>query len=225
MGTSLDLQAVIFDLDGTLADTFPLIVASWNAAVSGPLGRTYTAQEVISRFGIPDAAMLRRELDGLPQAAWEQALAAYYRHYEAEHAMVHAFDGVADLLRAVSEQGLSMGVMTGKGRRTADITLRMLGWSDVFGSVVTGEDVTHQKPHPDGVLLAARQLGAEPSRCLFVGDAPSDIEAGQAAGMKTVAAAWHTVYGDRLRATTPDYWAETPADIVALLDASHPGST
>lgn len=208
------LQAVIFDLDGTLADTFPLIVASWNEAVREPLGRAYSADEVVARFGIPDSAMLRREL---PESAWEQAVETYHAHYEAAHGMVTPFAGATELLRALAERGLKLGVMTGKGRRTADITLRALGWTDLFGSVVTGEDVGPQKPAPDGILLVMRELGAQPSECVYIGDSPADIEAGRAAGMPTIAAAWHSYYQERLRVSQPDYWAEIPGEVLSVL--------
>lgn len=208
------LKTVIFDLDGTLADTFPLIVASWNAAVREPLGRSYSADEVVARFGVPDAAMLRREL---PESAWAQAIEAYHAHYEAAHDMVTPFAGATELLRALDERGLKMGIMTGKGRRTADITLRALGWTCLFGSVVTGEDVGPQKPAPDGILLVMRELGAQPTECVYIGDSPADIEAGRAAGLPTIAAAWHSYYQERLRASQPNYWAETPAEVLSIL--------
>jgi phosphoglycolate phosphatase-like HAD superfamily hydrolase len=101
--TSLDLQAncvraIIFDLDGTLADTFPLIVSSWNEAMHEPLGRVFTPEEVVARFGVPDPAMLQREL---PAAAWEQAIATYHEHYEAKHEIVTPFAGVPEMLSAL----------------------------------------------------------------------------------------------------------------------------
>ena len=209
-------RAVIFDLDGTLADTFPLIVASWNAAMSEPLGRTFTAEEVIARFGVPDSVMLRRDL---PPAAWERAIQAYHEYYEAQHDMVTPFDGVQEMLDALVQGDMPLGLMTGKGRPAADITLRKLGWQGVFGSVVTGEDVTRQKPDAEGVLLAAEELGIAAEHCVYIGDMPVDIEAGRNAGMVTIAAGWHGYYQDRLRLSTPDHWAETPADIVDLCTA------
>jgi 2-phosphoglycolate phosphatase len=208
-------RAVIFDLDGTLADTFALIVSSWNAAVSGPMGRTYAPEEVIARFGLPEHGMIRRELDGHPGA--DEADDVFHRHYEAEHGMVSAFPGVDAMLRAIRAAGIPMGVMTGKGRRTLDITLEKLGWTDLFGSTVTGDDVTNQKPAPDGIRKVADELGVPASGCLYVGDSPVDIQAGKAAGMTSVAAAWHAHYRDRLRAEQADCWAETPADVLALL--------
>lgn len=216
----MKFEAVIFDLDGTLADTFPLIVAAWNAALGQTLGRDYSTEEVVSRFGIPDAAMLRRELNDHPEPVIEAALEKYFSHYEQAHDMVQAFDGVSQMLQTLHARGVPMGVMTGKGRRPADISLRLLGWTKYFGSVVTGEDVTNQKPAPDGVLLAAKELGVVPSRCAYVGDSPADIGAGRAAGMFTIAAAWQTFYSDRLRAAQPDAWAESPAQLIEILDAA-----
>jgi len=212
-----EIKAIIFDLDGTLADTFPIIVAAWNAAVREPLEREYSASEVISRFGVPDAAMLQRDL---PQTAWERSLEIYYRHYEAEHGMVAPFAGVPQLLQALKQRGVPLGVMTGKGQRTAAITMRELGWTDMFGSIVTGEDVVNQKPAPDGPLLAAQQLGVEPEFCAYIGDSPADIGAGRAANMLTIVAGWHTVYEAQLRTMSFDGWAETPADVARFCFAT-----
>ena len=74
-------------------------------------------------------------------------------------------------------------MMTGKGRRTARITVDALGWDDTFGAIVTGEDVKEQKPQPEGPLLAAKMLGVEPKQCAFVGDSPADISAALPAPM------------------------------------------
>lgn len=212
-------RAVIFDLDGTLADTFSLIVTAWNAAMEKPLGRRFEPAEVISRFGVPDAAMIRRELQELPETI-EEAIETYFHHYATRHDVVRPFSGITEMLHTLRDCKMPLGVMTGKGRRATEITLRELGWQGIFGSVITGEHVTEQKPHPEGVLRAARELGAEPARCVFVGDSPADIKAGQAAGMVTVAAAWHAVYLDRLRPLQPDYWAEAPADLTTICGVS-----
>jgi phosphoglycolate phosphatase/pyrophosphatase PpaX len=179
------------------------------------MGRTYAPEEVISRFGLPEHGMLRRELGD--RADIEEAVDVFHQHYEAKHGSVSAFPGVDEMLRAIQAAGLPMGVMTGKGRVTLDITLENLGWADVFGSTVTGDDVTNQKPAPDGILKVAKELGVPPARCLYVGDSPVDIEAGKAAGMTSVAAAWHAHEVERLRAASADHWTETPADVVALL--------
>ncbi len=208
--------AAIFDLDGTLADTFPLIVSAWNAAMREPMGRDYAPEEVIARFGPPEWEMVSRELAGRnldPQGVVE----AFHVHYEAAHGTVSAFEGVNAMLEAIARSGLPMGVMTGKGRTTLDITLRRLGWEGFFGSTVTGDETERPKPDPEGVLKVARELGVPPERCVFVGDSPPDMQAGQAAGMATIAAAWHSVFLDALPAESPDYWVENPLEVLALL--------
>jgi 2-phosphoglycolate phosphatase len=210
----LPIRAIIFDLDGTLADTFPLIVSAWNAAISPHTGKTYSDAEVIARFGIPDPAMIRREI--APELG-DHAVEVYHQHYQREHEIVKPFDGIAQMLEALHRRAVPLGLMTGKGRRSAKITLQSLGWNDIFGAVVTGEDIEHQKPDPSGPLAASRMLNIPPAECAFVGDSPADIGAGKAAGMLTVAAGWHPVYHEEIRRLQPDVWANTPADVVAIV--------
>ncbi|HEY3265681.1 MAG TPA: HAD-IA family hydrolase [Armatimonadota bacterium] len=207
-------SAVVFDLDGTLADTFQLIVACWNEALKEPLGRTFAPEDVIARFGEPEADMLAHEVSG---PALSRAVDAFHECYDARHDEIQLFDGVPEMLAALKAAGVRMAVMTGKGRRSADITAGKLGWNDIFEHVITGDDVAGQKPAPDGPLLVAKLMEVEPARCVFVGDTPADITAGRDAGMQTIAAAWHPVYLDQLRGMNADYWADTPADVVRIV--------
>jgi pyrophosphatase PpaX len=213
-------RAVIFDMDGTLADTFSLVVSAWNAALRRHARREFSAAEVIARFGVPDSAMIRREL---PEHLGDEAVEAYHVHYEQQHTpLARAFEGVSEMLAAIRARGLPMGVVTGKGRRSARITLAALGWEGIFAAVVTGEDVGEQKPHPEGLLKVAAQLGVTPARCVFVGDSPADIGAGKNAGIRTIVAGWHPVYLSELRAMGFDYWADTPAEVAKMLGAEKP---
>ena len=127
------------------------------------------------------------------------------------------FDGITELLDELQNRGAPMGIMTGKGRDTADITLAELGWADRFKSVVTGDEVARPKPDPEGPLLVARELGIAPRECVFIGDSPADIQAGKSAGMRTVWAGWHPVYAEKIRAIGPDHSAATPNDLKLLL--------
>jgi phosphoglycolate phosphatase/pyrophosphatase PpaX len=208
-------RSVIFDLDGTLVDSFGLVIHAWNVACREPMGRTYTNEEVIARFGLTDIAMLRRELK--PQQ-FEKAKRVFLDEYRARHReLCTIFEGIDELLDELHSRKVPMGIMTGKGRDTADITLAEIGWSDRFKSVVTGDEVSKPKPDPEGPLRVARELGIEPRECVFVGDSPADILAGRAAGMRTIWAGWHPVYEEKIRKLRPDYSAMTPEELKRLL--------
>lgn len=213
-------QAALFDFDGTLADTLPLIALSWNHALGPIFGRQFSLDEVVARFGPTDAAMIEREMQGHSSAQISRAIESYFGHYESAHAAASAFEGAGAMLTDVRRAGFQVGLMTGKGRRAAEITLRLLGWENAFDFVVTGDETGRPKPDPEGVLRVARELGALPSRCIYVGDLPVDIRAGRAAGMGTVAAGWNAYDRHALRQESPDFWADSPADVLRFLTSA-----
>ncbi len=215
---SISIQAAIFDFDGTLADTFPAIHAAWNASIGPIFGRTFSREEVVSRFGPPDEGMLERELDTYPTQTLQDAIEIYYRAYWSAHDQIFAFDGIEDLLRELEKRAIPLAIMTGKGRRAADISLKHLGWENRFPIVLTGTEVPNAKPAPDGPLLAAQQLGFAPQNCLYIGDSPADLGAARAAQMKPVVAGWHSYFLPELREMKPENWANSPRDVLAFLD-------
>jgi len=208
------IKGVILDLDGTLCDTFPVIIEAFNAAVSTITGRSYSAQDVISRFGDPEPAMIRRDVG----ERWAEACEVYYRYYEENHGQVTPFEGVSEMLERLAARNIPMAVVTGKSRRSCDITLAKLDWSDCFRAVVTGSEMNKQKPDPEGLLMAARRMEVKPARCIMVGDSPADIGAAKAAGMPAVVAGWHSVYLEKLKELEPEYWAKRPGDVVKLVN-------
>lgn len=213
-------EAALFDFDGTLADTLPLIALSWNHALGPIFGHQFSIQQVVARFGPTDAAMIAREMQGHTTQAISQATENYFAHYESAHDAARAFEGIGEMLADVRRAGFAVGLMTGKGRRAAEITLRLLGWESAFSCVVTGDETARPKPDPEGVMRVARELGVEPAKCIYVGDLPVDIQAGRSAGMATVAAGWNAFDADALKNAGPDFWAQSPADVVRILTAS-----
>jgi phosphoglycolate phosphatase/pyrophosphatase PpaX len=207
-------KAAIFDFDGTLVDTFALIATSYAAACREYLGRDLTEQEVIARFGATELNMLRKDI---PPPLIDRAIEIFQRCYRENHAkLVRVFDGIPQMLADLRAKNIPLGVMTGKGRDTADVTISKLGWGQMFQSVITGDECPNPKPAPDGVLMVAQELGVPPPDCIFVGDAPADIQAGKAAGMKTVWASWHPVYRKQIEKLGPDFVAGSPKDVASL---------
>ena len=121
------------------------------------------------------------------------------------------------MLDELRNRQIPLGIMTGKGRRAAEITIGRIGWHARFGTILTGDDVPNAKPAPDGLLAAARALGIEPQNCVYVGDLPADIGASNAAGMTTVVAGWHGFFHEELRGLKFDFWADSPAELSVWL--------
>lgn len=212
------VQAVIFDFDGTLVDTFPAIHAAWNAAMEPIFGRDFSRDEVVARFGPSDEGMIERELSDASPQVLDEAIERYYRAYIGAHQSIFAFDGVEGLIASVEARALPLAIMTGKGRRAADASLAHLGWTARFPVVVTGTEVLNAKPAPDGPLLAAQMLGIAPENCVYIGDSPADLGAARAARMKPIIAGWHAYFLPQLREMKPENWANSPSDVLAFLD-------
>ena len=205
-------RAVIFDFDGTLLDTFPAIALGFNAALSPIFNRTYTDAEVISHFGPPDEGMIAGALQGHPHAVYEAAVERYFAAFEVADKNCDPFPGIVPLLDELIARQIPLGIMTGKGRRAAEITLERLGWHSRFGTIITGDDAA-PKPLPDGPLLAAFELSIAPKNCVYVGDSPADMGAASAAGMTAVVAGWHGFFREKLLQMKWDFWANSPGEL------------
>ena len=213
---SVSPRAVIFDFDGTLLDTFPAIAVGFNAALTPISGRTYSDAEVIAHFGPPDEGMISDALQDFPGADFNAAIDRYFAAFEVADKDCPIFPGITELLDELAARQIPLGIMTGKGRRAAEITLHRLKWHSRFGTIVTGDDAL-AKPAPDGPLLAARELNIAPANCVFVGDSPADMKAATAAGMTAVVAGWHGFFHEPLRAMKWDFWAHSPGELGAWL--------
>ena len=212
------LRAVIFDFDGTLLDTFPAIAIGFNAALSPIFGRTYSDAEVVSHFGPPDEGMIAKVLQNHSREEYAAAIERYFAAFEEADKPIQAFDGIVPLLDELIARDIPLAIMTGKGRRAAEITISRLGWHSRFGAIITGDDAA-PKPRPDGPLLAARELGIAPQYCVYVGDSPADVGAATAAGMKSVVAGWHGFFREKLLEMKYDFWANSPGELATWLRA------
>src|SRR5512139_3657317 len=181
-------RAVLFDLDGTLIDSIPLIVASMRHAFDGHPHPPSVA-EWVALVGTPLDTMIRRW--AVDEADVARLKERYKEHQWAHHdAMVRAFPGVPGMLERLGGRGVRMAVVTSKLERSARRSLEFVGLLRHFELVVGLEATLRHKPDPEPVLHAVRHLGAAAPGAAFVGDSPHDVEAGNAAGVATVATLW-----------------------------------
>jgi len=126
---------------------------------------------------------------------------------------VRVHEGIDEVLVELRRRGVPLAVFTGNSHQAAAILLEGTGLRAHFDVVVGGNQVERAKPAPDGVLAAAKALGLDPARCLYVGDSPLDVGAAEAAGAVPVHAGWGHLYDDALGHPT----ADTPAEVLGFL--------
>jgi HAD superfamily hydrolase (TIGR01509 family) len=181
----MQLHGVIFDMDGTLADTVPLCCAAYRRAFKEHTGREYSDDEIAVHFGSSEEGIIQRVV---PER-WEACLATYLAAYEQAHASyIDPFPGVGETLRDLRRRGVALAIVTGKGPRSAAISFDRLGLARCFDSVEVGSPVGAIKPLAIRRVLA--RWNVTPERVAYVGDVPSDIEAAREAGVLPLAAAW-----------------------------------
>jgi len=184
--------AVLLDLDGTLMDTFDVIFETMNAAMAEAGERPFVAEELRPLVGIPAVVQIGM-LRGIAGARAESIANAYYRHFIAHvEGGVRLYPGVRRTVSVLAKRRL--GTMTTRRADVARLMLRVAGIDRHFRAIVGGDEVDRPKPNPDLPLHAAKAVGAAPVNCVVVGDSPVDVQAGRAAGMRTVAATYG--YGD-----------------------------
>ena len=186
------IEAVLFDLDGTLIDSAPDLGAAADKMRTDRGLPSLPLADYRPMAGAGARGMLGVAFGLSPEHADFVALKEeFFSNYEAcMTERTYAFDGVAELIAQISNAGLKWGVVTNKSARfTLPLTRQMPLFSSAQ-TIISGDTTPHAKPHPEPLLEAARQLNLEPGRCVYVGDDERDIVAGRAAGMPTVAAAY-----------------------------------
>ena len=215
------IRCVLFDLDGTLADTAPDLAAALNK-MRTDRGLAAMPLAPLRRMASSGARGLVGVGFGLKpgDADYEAHRLEFLDNYGAA-LCVHSrlFDGVSELLDQVEASGRKWGVMTNKIARFTDPFARAIGFTGRAACIVAGDTTPHPKPHPAPLLHAAELCGVTPADCIYVGDDLRDIQAGNAAGMKTLAVTW----GYLGEAEPPEQWGanaviHTPAEVLAHLD-------
>ncbi len=208
-------RAVLFDLDGTLADSTPSI-AEAIAALLRDRGYSYTPAEIEPRIGPPLNDMLRDFL-GVSQDEADALYDGYLDYYRDYADRMPPMPGAEDLLEALAERDISVAIVTNKVEASAATLLRVLGWTDRFGAVIGADTTPMAKPAPEPALEALRRLGAEPPAAAFVGDTEIDMECGRNTGIPLVIALAGHRSVDVLRAAGATHVCASLDQVRALL--------
>jgi phosphoglycolate phosphatase len=215
---SNELQAVFFDLDGTLVDSAPdLIVAMGRLREErGEAALDLTAiGHVVSKGG---RAMLRRGFPDADDARIEELLPRFLDLYaEAIATHTRLYPGMDEVLGALESAGVRWGVVTNKPGRLARALLGAIGLDKRCAAVVTGDCLPLRKPDPAPLLHACALANVDAARSVYVGDDMRDVEAGRRAGMTTIAAGWGYLNGEDPRDWQADSVAASPRDLLVAL--------
>lgn len=210
-------RAALFDLDGTLLDSAPDMLATVNrmraARDMGPITLA-ELRPVVSKGARAMSAVAFPRLDPEQVAGLVPEFLYIYRQELGRHS--RPFDGVEELLAALEAAGTTWGIVTNKPEYLAREIIPQLGWQSRCAVLVGGDSLAERKPHPLPLLHAAKAVGVPPDGCVYVGDDERDIVAARAAAMPSVVALW----GYRLDEDDPVAWqGDVMVDSVAgLLD-------
>ncbi|TEB15951.1 Pyrophosphatase PpaX [Pelotomaculum sp. FP] len=196
----MNTEAVLFDLDGTLVDSLPLIVRTYRH-VFKEMDIPWGNDDVVKMIGLPLKDIGRRFV-GEAAPAFEER---YQYYYHRDHDLyTRLFPGTLEMLESLKSQGIRLGIVTSKGKpgttRTAAFT-RLDGYMDVM---ITAHDVARHKPDPEPILTALATLHAQAERTIFIGDSSYDILTGKNAGCLTLGVAWGLDSRTELEKLSPD---------------------
>jgi pyrophosphatase PpaX len=188
-------DAVLFDLDGTLVGTRSLYLEAYRCAVEPYVRQGLTAQDIMELRPTSELAFIRAVV---AESDFDACLEGFHRAYRDLHDGMFegVFPGIPELLGSVRAAVLRLGIVTGKSRRSWEVTgaVAALGPFDVL---VFDDDVRAPKPDPHGLVLALGQLGAAPDRAVYVGDTMSDVRAARRAGVPAIAVTWSRSEAER----------------------------
>ena len=208
-------EAVLFDFDGTLADTTELILQCYRHTMATHLGDCPPDERWLAGFGTP----LETQIALFARTPAEQgAMLDTYRDHQRDlmESMVVPFPGVLDAVQELERRGVRLAIVTSRMRRATLRGLDLCGLMRHFPVVITPEDVARPKPDAEPVRLAVQRLGVEPARCWFVGDSPHDVVSGQGAGVRTAAALWGPFPRRTLEEAGPDRLLGEVAEVLLL---------
>lgn len=210
------IRTVLFDLDGTLLDSIELIVESYQHTCRVHHLPTMSRSRILAGIGTP----LRNALGEM--AGSEERLQAFldtYRAYTLEHhdKMVQAYPGVTSMIARLRAAGIRTGLVTSKVHAGALRGLKHIGLEGSMDVIIGADDVTHPKPDREPVIKALRGLDMPVDTACFVGDSLYDMDAGHAAGVRTIGITWGPFDRNHLARSSPTWYCATPRELETLV--------
>lgn len=210
------IRCIIFDFDGTLMDTNEIIRLSLNELSLKYKGKPLSQRDLLTVWGQP----LEKQMAGIGGGDVNEMI-EFYRDFYNRHrdGLTRIFNGVEDMLRSLSSEGVSMGIVSSKGTGGIRHGLEKFNLSKYFSVVLSKYDVQRHKPDPEGLVKAMALLGSSSSDTLYVGDSLHDLQAAKNAGLPFVLVAWSAADLESLKALHPNYVIETPAELLDIVKA------
>ncbi|WP_342548069.1 pyrophosphatase PpaX [Paenibacillus sp. FSL P2-0089] len=212
------IECVLFDLDGTIVNTNELIINSFMHALKENNLPALTREQIIPLMG----TTLQQQLGAFSGLELKDigVLERSYRSYNNAHhdELVQAFPDVNETMEELQRRGIKLGIVTTKIRPNTLKSLEMFDLLKYMETIVTVNDVTHPKPHPEPVLTAVANLGVDPAKTLMVGDSAVDIQSAKAAGVLVAGVAWSLKGEAVLRTYEPDYIIQEMKDLYSIVE-------
>jgi pyrophosphatase PpaX len=182
---------VLFDLDGTVADTGAIILASMRHAAETVVGGEYTDAQLLAAVGGPG---LEAQMQALDPSRVDELVRVYRAHNEPLHETISVCAGMDIVLDELRDRGHRLGIVTAKRRATVALAFARIPIEHLFETVVGGDETAEHKPHPAPLLLALERLGAKPEDAAYVGDSPFDMQAAKAGGLYAIGVSWGRIH-------------------------------
>lgn len=211
------INSVIFDFDGTIANTNQVIINSWQHTYMERTGKPGDEREILKSFGEPLAVTMKRVF---PDFDVDESI-DIYRSYQVKHfrEMIDIFPGVKETIEELKNRGYGVSVVTSRLRNTTREGMQIFGIDHLIDILVTCEDTEKHKPNPEPVLKALEKLGINPDQALMVGDSMMDIKCAHNAGVKAALVSWAEAVSDEERngPDGPEYYVEKAEDILDIV--------
>lgn len=179
------MKAMIFDFDGTLADTIPICIESFKKTIKKVLNKDFSDDEIYTYFGPTEKGVLKRLLGD----RWEEGYKDYLENYSALHVGdSQVFEGVFDLLEYLKEKEIKLAIVSGKGHESMEISLECTGLRQYFSHIITGSEQGAKKE--EHIIEALEKLEVKYDEACYVGDTAYDMAVSNKIGIRSVGAGW-----------------------------------